>query len=197
MPYLGHDYINHPDIRAAEGHYVYNCGHCNTRVSGIVVATYMAGTMHDRWLLCTNCGEGSIVTTNGIIHPGIMFGPTIEGLPDDVSRAYNEARGCISVNAFTSCELMCRKILMHVAVEKGANEGESFTHYLSYLGEKGYITDPMKGWVDLIREHGNKAAHLLESPDRNRAESTLMFTAELLRIIYEMEHMAKQYTPES
>ncbi|GAH97296.1 unnamed protein product, partial [marine sediment metagenome] len=32
--------------------------------------------------------------------------------------------------------------------------------------------------------------------DQNRAESTLMFTAELLRIVYEMEHLAKQYTPE-
>ncbi len=101
----------------------------------------------------------------------------------------------MSVSAYTACELLCRKILMHIAVEKGAKEGESFSEYLSILGEKGYITPPMGKWVDLIRQHGNKAAHLLEPPDRTRAESTIMFTAELLRLIYEMEHMANQYTP--
>ena len=59
------------------------------------------------------------------------------------------------------------------------------------------ITPPMKGWVDLIRQHGNKATHSLESPDKKRAESTLMFTAELLRLIYEMEHLSMQYTEET
>lgn len=32
----------------------------------------------------------------------------------------------------------------------------------------------------------------LTSPDQERAESTLMFTAELLRLIYEMDHMARR-----
>jgi len=82
---------------------------------------------------------------------------------------------------------------MHVAVEKGAKEEESFSSYLSYLERLGFVTPPMKGWVDLIRQHGNKAAHLLEKPSRERSESTLMFTAELLRLVYEMEHLSKRY----
>jgi hypothetical protein len=53
----------------------------------------------------------------------------------------------------------------------------------------------MKGWVGLIREHGNRATHRLEAPDQGRAESTLMFTAELLRLVYEMEHLARKYSP--
>ena len=53
----------------------------------------------------------------------------------------------------------------------------------------------MKGWVDVIRQHGNKATHELDEPDRNRAESTVMFTAELLRLTCEMEHLAKRYAP--
>ena len=51
----------------------------------------------------------------------------------------------------------------------------------------------MKKWVDLIRKHGNISTHKLESPEKTRAESTIMFTAELLRIIYEMEHIANSY----
>lgn len=52
----------------------------------------------------------------------------------------------------------------------------------------------MKSWVDLIRQHGNNSTHKLAIADPKRAQSTLMFTGELLRLIYEMEHVAKQYT---
>ncbi len=111
-----------------------------------------------------------------------------------MSAAYDEARRCMSVNAFTSAELMCRKILMHVAVEKGAKEGATFESYLDHLKKAGYVTPPMEAWTDLIRKHGNKATHRLDTTDRKRAESTLMFTAELLRLIYEMDHVARRYT---
>ena len=99
----------------------------------------------------------------------------------------------MSVNAFTAAELICRTILMHVAVDKGAPEGESFAAYLAFLETHGYVTPPMKGWVDLIRMHGNASTHKLASPDKTRAESTTMFTAELLRLVYEMDFMAKKY----
>jgi Domain of unknown function (DUF4145) len=99
----------------------------------------------------------------------------------------------MSVNAYTSSELICRKILMHVAVEKGAQEGDSFSTYLDYLEQKDYITATMKPWVDLIRQHGNVSTHRLAAADRARAESTTMFTAELLRIVYEMPYIASKY----
>lgn len=194
MEYGGHRLVTKHDGSNKDSWYEYICGHCNTKVSGAVVCGYYASPKHTiKWLLCPNCGNGSVLAIDGNVYPGVPFGPNIEGLPENVLKAYKEARNCVSVNAFTSCELICRKILMHVAVEKGANEGDSFTNYLSYLEEKGFITPPMKNWVDLIRQHGNKATHLLESPDEKRAESTIMFTAELLRLIYEMEHISKQY----
>jgi hypothetical protein len=135
------------------------------------------------------------VYTRGEIFPGVVFGPSLGGLPKDVEQAYEEARACMSINAFTATELICRKILMHVAVDKGAKEGESFNAYLGALESQEYITPPMKRWVDLIRKHGNDSTHKLEPPDKARAESTVMFTAELLRIIYEMDHMASKYVP--
>ena len=192
MEYKGHRSVTKHDGSTENSWYSYTCGHCNTKVSGAVVCAYYAEHTI-RWLLCPNCGNGSVLAEDGNVYPGVPFGPNIEGLPENVLKAYKEARNCMSVNTFTSCELICRKILMHVAVEKGAKEGDSFTNYLSYLEEKGFITPPMKNWVDLIRQHGNKATHLLESPDKERAESTIMFTAELLRLIYEMEHISKQY----
>ncbi len=103
----------------------------------------------------------------------------------------------MSVGGFTAAELVCRKILMHVAVEKGAKEGKSFASYITHLEAAGYVTPPMKPWVDLIRQHGNDSTHELDPPDAQRAESTVMFTAELLRLTYEMEHLASRYGPPS
>lgn len=189
MPFVGHRHIHKPDGSTLDGWFKYKCGHCGAEVSGVVVGRHE----NILWLLCPNCGNGSVRDQQGNIHPGVLFGPQIEGLPAAIAEAYEEARRSMSAAAFTGAELICRKILMHVAVEKGAKEGENFAFYLSHLESAGYITPPMKVWVDLIRQHGNMAAHILEKTDRKRAESTLMFTAELLCIVYEMEHLAKQY----
>jgi hypothetical protein len=52
----------------------------------------------------------------------------------------------------------------------------------------------MRSWVDLIRRHGNQATHEIAAPDVQRAESTVMFTVELLRLMYEMEFLARKFT---
>ena len=84
---------------------------------------------------------------------------------------------------------------MHIAVEKGAKEGAPFNSYLRHLEASGFVTPPMKKWVALIREHGNESTHKLAAPSATRAESTIMFTAELLRLVYEMESLALKYAP--
>lgn len=168
----------------------FTCGHCGRNVSGALIASF--DNDYVRWLLCPGCEKGSVYNS-GVMHPGIMFGPKLEGLPVIVEKAYNESRSCMSVNAFCAAELLCRKLLMHVAADKGAKEGDTFANYLTYLEEQGFITPPMKKWVDIIRQHGNKSTHLLDSPDQDRAKSTVMLTAELLRVVYEMEYMAKKY----
>jgi hypothetical protein len=121
----------------------------------------------------------------------------VEGLPEDVRDAYAEARLCLSVGAYTACELICRKLLIHVAADKGADvkKGKSFESYLADLEAKGYVTPPMKPWVDLIRKHGNEATHELPPSSEGRAESTVAFTAQLLRAVYEMEYRARQFMP--
>ncbi len=195
VTFNGYDKITHPRPDQNEAYRNYTCGHCGNKVTGFKVAIYHYGYDHVEWLICPSCGDGSVYSSRHVVLPGISYGPSIEGLPTLINEAYQEARDCMMVNAFTSCELICRKILMNIAVEKGAKEKESFSTYLTFLGEKGYITPPMIEWVDLIRQHGGKATHLIEKPERIRAESTLMFTAELLRLIYEMECLSKQYIP--
>jgi len=196
MAFRGHKAIGRPDGSSADSWYPYKCAGCERDVSGAVVAQIDTEKGSVRWLQCPICSEGAVQRLDGNIYPGVAFGVRLEGLPEEVEMAYREARNCMSVDAYGACELVCRKILMCVAVEKGAKEGESFSSYLTYLGEKGFITDAMIGWVEIIKEHGNKATHKIEKVEKGRAESTIMFTAELLRIVYEMEFMAQKYGKE-
>jgi len=189
----GHKGIKRLDGSTQDSWYPYRCARCERDVSGAVVAKATSGGEVVRWLQCPSCGDGTVQRIDGNIYPGVAFGVKLEGLPEEVEVAYAEARNCMGVDAYGACELACRKILMCVAVEKGAKEGESFSSYLTYLGQKGFITEAMMGWVEIIRENGNKATHKIEKVERERAESTIMFTAELLRIVYEMEFMATKY----
>ena len=192
MPYPpgGVRTISRPDGSTAESWHAFTCGHCGAAVSGAVVAHHE----NTWWVICPTCGEGSVRTSGGVVYPTVMFGPEISGLPSPgIAEAYHEARACMSAGAYTACELLCRKILMHIAVEKGAREGDTFVAYLDHLSTTGYITPPMKRWVGLIREHGNSATHKIEPTEQLRAEGTLMFAAELLRLVYEMDHLAAKY----
>jgi hypothetical protein len=82
-------------------------------------------------------------------------------------------------------------------VDKGAKEGDRFAAYIDFLEEQGYVTPPMRDWVKLIKDHGNDSQHKLAVPDRQRAEGTLLFTAQLLRSVYEMGHIAAQFGAEA
>lgn len=195
MPFKGHRGIIKHDGSTADGWHTFVCGHCETKVSGVVGSSYVEDTVRIKWLLCPNCSKGSVANYPfDRIWPGSPFGPIIQGLPPDVRLAYDEACNCMSVNAFTACVLICRKILMHIAVDKGAAEGDTFVNYINHIESNGFITPPMKAWVDIIRKNGNASTHRLNAPDQESAEGTIMFTAELLRLVYEMETMSNKYT---
>src|SRR4030066_221950 len=115
---FGHRMLNKPDGSTKEGWKAYKCGHCGHDVSGAVVAWGSDENGYKAyWLQCPKCGDGSFIDRYDKLFPGAKFGPVIEGLPEDIKQAYQEARDCLAVNATTASELICRKILMHVAVD--------------------------------------------------------------------------------
>ncbi len=167
------------------------CPHCGKVCSAAVIARTQKWP-YVTWVRCPGCLFGAVINGD-TVSPARGAGEEVEGLPEDVEQAYNEARRNISASAYTSAELMCRKILMHVAVNKGAKEGDTFAEYLSFLESQGFVTPPMKPWVDLIRKRGNIATHELPASSKREALGTLSFTTQLLRSIYEMEYRAKQF----
>ncbi len=108
-------------------------------------------------------------------------------LPDDVAQAWREARAAHAVAAYTACEMMCRKILMHVAVDvAGSSPGKSFVQYVDDLVTGGYVMTGLKPVVDRLRQRGNGANHELPASTEDESLTTLVVTEHLLRGVYEL-----------
>ncbi len=164
----------------------HKCGHCGREVAGVVVAKHKE--MRAQWLACPSCYSGS-VSNGSRISPVPLLGEEVRGLKEPIRAAYEEARKSFSSASYTACEFVCRKILMNVAVDKKAKEGEGFKQYVEYLTAHGHITVPMKSWAEHIKDHGNEATHKINPPDPKRAERTLQFTTLLLRNVYETDEL--------
>jgi hypothetical protein len=112
-------------------------------------------------------------------------------LPSDVAQAWQEAGLAHSVAAYTAAEIMCRKILMHLAVDKaGAQPGSSFVSYVGALESAGYVTTGLKPIVDQVRTRGNVANHDLPASSEQDSLTTLTITQHLLEAIYELPGMS-------
>ena len=188
------EYVTNPNVGSTDYFIDYKCGHCGNKGNGAVVAIYPKTSPPVKWVMCPTCSHGSVIDRNGITYPAPKFGDELIGLPKDVLGAYEEARNCMSVNAYSACTLLCRKILMHVAVDKGDKEGRFFTDYIDYLKKTGYITKAMDDWVDKIREGGNDSTHKIPPASEGKAKNILLFTIQLLRNVYEMKYIADQQT---
>ena len=172
-----------------------HCGHCDRDISAHVIAYYNSELPKvNYWLICPVCSHASVKDYDGITYPPAKYGESLQGLPPDIKQAYDEARNCMSVKAHSACTLICRKILMHIAVDKGDDEGKSFVDYITYLKDNGYITAVMNDWVDKIREGGNDSTHKIPEASESKAKNIMLFTIQLLRNVYEMKHIADQQT---
>lgn len=162
----------------------YQCGFCGSLVAASKGFGHRNGQM--RVYPCPNCEKPTYFDmANKSQTPGIAPGNDVGHLPSDLNAIYNEARRCVSINAFTAAVLACRKLLMHIAVEQKAEAGKSFIHYVEYLAGNGYVPPNGKGWVDHIRRKGNEATHEIVLMTRDDATELVAFSEMLLKFIYE------------
>lgn len=171
----------------------YTCGYCGTDTSPAYGWYSSIGGPNIRGYvgICTYCNKPSFVETESgkVINttPAAVMGKEVEGLPEEVRQLYEEARACTAAGAYTSAVLTCRKILMHVAVEKKAPEGKKFIEYVDYLATEGYIPKEGKAWVDYIRTKSNEANHEIKVMGKDDAMTVITFTEMLLRLVYEFK----------
>jgi hypothetical protein len=118
--------------------------------------------------------------------PGTAYGNDVANIYEEsVNNLYQEARRAASANCYTVAVLSCRKLLMHIAVSKKAEEGISFAYYVKYLSEHHYVPPGAQVWVDHIREKDNEANHEINIMSPDEAKELIDFCEMLLKIIYE------------
>ena len=123
--------------------------------------------------------------------PGKPYGASVDNVPPEVDEVYKEARNCMIVGAHTSAALMCRKILMNVAVHQGAERNQTFAQYVDFFNANGYIPPNGKKWFEYIRSKGNEATHEIPQVSRNDAELTIDFVRQILVLVYDFPSRIK------
>lgn len=168
------------------------CGFCGDRVSsdrgyGIHIHRDASGGQRNRGgvYICPNCEGPNFFPPYSNQRPAPPLGRSVSDVPAVLNELYEEARACTTHGSYTAAVLACRKILMHIAVDKNAKEGLSFVKYVDHLADNGYVPPDGKDWVDHIRKRGNEANHEIVVMERTDADDLLTFTEMLLRFIYE------------
>jgi len=172
----------------------FTCGFCGTYVAS--VKGYAVGEHGDGSgklvafaYICANCRGPVFFPPTGSQYPTAAFGKPVAHVPKELDALYEEARRCTSSNAFTGSVLLCRKMLMNIAVQEGAKEGLKFIEYVNYLSDKGFVPPNGKHWVDHIRKRGNEATHEISVMTEADAKELVGFVEMLLRFIYEFPNL--------
>lgn len=166
------------------------CGWCDSVISPNKGYTVKNDSLYSSDIgyiyICPNCNQ--IILYNGCsnkVFPLCKFGKNINKLPEQVSTIYNEIRECYSVGAFTSIGLLGRKLLMHVAVQEGAEEDKKFVYYVDYLNDNGYVPRKSKHLLEFLRSQGNDANHDVIVLQKEDAEKIISFIELILTFMYE------------
>jgi len=169
----------------------YQCSHCGKELASEKGYTAQRQEEHrnradtEYICICHFCKKPTYIDMDKKQYPGVAFGNAVDGIDDEsVNNLYEEARNCASVNAYTATAMACRKILMNIAVAKGAKENLKFVQYVQYLADNSYVPPDGKDWVEHIKNKGNDANHKIEIVSKEDAEELLYFMEMLLTFIY-------------
>ena len=162
-----------------------------------ILETQATANTQDYTFAITAFAHRFLITINSQT-PGASFGSPVRDVDDaGVATLFTEARNAISGNAHTAAVLCCRKMLMRIAVIKGAKENEGLKYYVDYLANNNHIPQGSKEWVDHIRNKGNEANHdiVLSSPEE--AKELVSFVEMLLKVMFEYPAIAKRRIAQS
>ena len=170
----------------------FTCGSCSSQVAsdrGFYIeggARALPGEVPDRQptiVLCPMCTRPTFFVLDEQ-HPGPLPGALVQHLPANVEPVYTEARRDFAVGSFMSVALVCRSLLMHVAVDALKEpEGKNFTEYVDAL--VAAYAPRGNAWVDRVRKLGNAGTHRIDPITREDATAAFKFSEMILRLAYE------------
>jgi hypothetical protein len=148
----------HLDPAAEQRWLVAICPHCGGSQMGVVAATKEEGAV--KWLRCANCLRGAVMN-GGVTAPSVKPLRVPKGLPAAEGAAWNEVRECLAVGAATASVMLCRKLLLHVAV----------THGLAPKNVKGWAP-AFKDVVDHLESQGLVTKKIVRGLTASRTSAT-------------------------
>ena len=184
--------------------YTYVCGFCGDKVSSdkgypAIQAEYheLVRTQSPSVLpppyatirICPSCTGPTFFSPSSKRFPANAPGEAVPDIPTDLAALYAEARSSAAAGAYTGAVLLCRKMLMNIAVQEEAKPNETFVSYIDHLASKGFIPPNGRGWVDYIRKRGNEATHEIALMKEEDAIALITFVEMLLRFTYEFPKM--------
>jgi hypothetical protein len=174
----------------------YVCGYCGNPLAsekGWVCRVQQAGQIIGYIYICHHCTKPTFFGAGGSQTPGVTFGNPVKDIPESmVAQLYEEARCTTGAGAYTAAVLCCRKLLMHIAVSKGAQPGDTFVNYVQFLADKNFVPPDAHDWVDHIRKKSNEANHEIVIMSKDDAEELLSFLEMLLKVIFEFPAAVKR-----
>jgi hypothetical protein len=169
----------------------FTCGHCRALTTtaqrfALFQGAHQQPDAQVAILVCTACWRPNYFEGHRQVPaPPVGAGP-VEHLPDHVLSNYREAIASQGAGAPTGAAILCRKILMNVAVHKGAAPNLHFVDYVDYLVNNHYVPPGSTDWVKHIKDRGNEATHEIEPVTSTDAIELLEFTESLLRYVFEL-----------
>jgi len=178
----------------------FTCGYCGKEIAsekGFGGNRNGSSSYREYIYICHYCTRPTFIDFYGTQTPDVKYGGDVEDISESlVLELYDEARNCMSVSSHTASVLCCRKLLMNIAVSKGAKEGLQFIKYVEFLSDNHYVPPDAKEWVDHIRKKGNEATHEIAIMEREDAEEIISFVEMILRLVYEFPaRVKKKVTP--
>lgn len=135
---------------------------------GTGVNYVVAVGLHQWWIaICNGCHGVMLVRNSGdTVLPPPQPEPVAQSIPEPMRSDLQEAKRCITVNAWNAAVVMARRALQCAAVQQEAPTGKAWPLWkqIAWLDENRKITPTQRQLADAARWVGNHGAHDTE-PD--------------------------------
>lgn len=174
-------------------HKTYACGACGGTTNGRVLCEVQrkVDLAHVYWCWCS-CDKGEptvLVEKDGMITAQLPIAREFHAgsdWPTNLSSLYDEAAKAYSAGAYTASTMVCRKLLMACACDKGEADGKPFAAYVDHLTTNVLNYPAAKAAIDAIRLIGNEANHEVKIVNQADATRAMKIVTYMLATIYSL-----------
>lgn len=119
--------------------------------------------------------------------PSLILLNYYDNIPDEIVRAYEDAKNSFKAKAYTASVIMCRKIIEGIAQLNDCKE-DNLKKSIDKLHTKKIIDNKLKEWANELRLAGNDAAHDINiSLKKFDVNDIIEFTKSFIEYIYLLE----------